>query len=478
VIRLPAWALALSITASCAFAQWGPEVRLTENGRHSSTSQNSAWNVAADGDAVHVAWFDERDSNQEIYYKRSTDGGATWGPDTRLTTAAGISWYPAIAAASGRVHVTWYEDRDGNWEIYYKRSTDGGETWGPDTRWTNDIYRSANPCIAATGQYVHAVWDDRRMGYPEIYYKRSTDGGATFAADSIFKEMLSPATLPSVAASGTGVHVVWFDTRTPQGDVYYERSADNGVHWSSEQRLTGTGGTSASPVIAAAGANVYTAWQDSRHGSPELYFRRSTDGGASWQSEVRLTTDTVPSLHPSLAVSGPYVHLTWEDSRDGNSEIYYRRSTDAGATWSTDTNLSNMWLNSQAPSVAVGGSRVSVVWMDDRYGNFEIQFRANGSGNPGVEEGRTTDARRAAPAATIVRGVLALPRDESALGHDPKSPGGFRSCPAALLDATGRKVADLAPGASDVRRLAPGVYFVRQEARGMAEAVAKVVLIR
>ena len=32
---------------------------------------------------------------------------------------------------------------------------------------------------------------------------------------------------------------------------------------------------------------------------------------------------------------------------------------------------------------------------------------------------------------------------------------------ASLLDATGRKVLDLHPGANDVRALAPGVYFVR-----------------
>jgi hypothetical protein len=34
---------------------------------------------------------------------------------------------------------------------------------------------------------------------------------------------------------------------------------------------------------------------------------------------------------------------------------------------------------------------------------------------------------------------------------------------ASLLDISGRKVLDLKPGANDVRALAPGVYFVRQQ---------------
>ena len=42
---------------------------------------------------------------------------------------------------------------------------------------------------------------------------------------------------------------------------------------------------------------------------------------------------------------------------------------------------------------------------------------------------------------------------------------------AVLLDVSGRKVMDLRPGANDVGRLAPGVYFVRQ-----ASSVAKVII--
>jgi hypothetical protein len=62
---------------------------------------------------------------------------------------------------------------------------------------------------------------------------------------------------------------------------------------------------------------------------------------------------------------------------------------------------------------------------------------------PDVEV-RTTNA------ATVVRGVLYLPEASS---HKPQA--------ASLMDATGRRVTDLRPGANDVSRLSPGVYFVR-----------------
>ncbi|MFO7675631.1 MAG: C25 family cysteine peptidase [bacterium] len=64
---------------------------------------------------------------------------------------------------------------------------------------------------------------------------------------------------------------------------------------------------------------------------------------------------------------------------------------------------------------------------------------------------------------TIVRGVLSL---DASLGHDPGSENRSGSCPTLLLDITGRKVMDLAPGENDVRRLARGVYFIRRQDAG------------
>jgi len=67
---------------------------------------------------------------------------------------------------------------------------------------------------------------------------------------------------------------------------------------------------------------------------------------------------------------------------------------------------------------------------------------------------------------SIVRGVLVL----CAVGS--RQSIGYR---AELLDAAGRRVMDLGPGANDVHALAPGVYFVR-EAQAQAQAIQKVVL--
>ncbi|OYD15942.1 hypothetical protein CH330_04245 [candidate division WOR-3 bacterium JGI_Cruoil_03_51_56] len=58
----------------------------------------------------------------------------------------------------------------------------------------------------------------------------------------------------------------------------------------------------------------------------------------------------------------------------------------------------------------------------------------------------------------------------------PEAVGGERSAASAmLLDITGRKVMELHAGANDIRHLAPGVYFIRNEATAKS---AKVVIQR
>jgi len=362
-------------------AQWGPDVRLTNNSAESRTSFNNAWCISASGSVVHAVWHDLRDGNPEIYYKRSTDGGVVWGTDTRLTNNSASSFNPSVAVSGSVVHMAWRDLRDGNFEIYYKRSTDGGVSWGTDTRLTNNTATSWYPSVAVSGLVVHVVWQDYRDGNFEIYYKRSANGGVSWGADTRLSNNSAFSEFPSVAVSGLVVHVVWHDNRDGNYEIYYKRSTDGGVSWGTETRLTNNSAWSGYSSVAISSSAVHVAWQDERDGNLEIYYKRSTDGGVSWGTDTRLTNNSARSWDPSLAVSGPVVHLIWADERNGNLEIYYKRSTDGGVSWGTDTRLTNNFADSWHPSVAVSGSVVHVIWEDSRDGNWEIYYKRDPTGN-------------------------------------------------------------------------------------------------
>jgi hypothetical protein len=372
-----------------AQAQWISDVRLTNDAGSSQASGNNAWAIAADGDNLHVVWYDNRDGNDEIYYKRSADGGVSWGSDTRLTINNAASQIPSVAVTGSIVHITWADLRDGNNEIYYKRSTDGGTTWGSDIRLTTDAAISILPSLAVSGAAVHVVWRDSRDGNQEIYYKGSSDGGTTWGADTRLTNSIGTSTSPSVAADGQYVYAAWQDNRDGNAEIYFKSSSNSGTSWGTDTRLTNDIANSNAAAVAAAGSDIHVVWNENRDGNTEIYYKHSATGGQTWGTDTRLTNDPAISSGASIAASGQIVHTTWRDDRNGNPEIYYKRSANYGGSWSADLRLTNDANISFTPSVAASGSAVHVVWRDTRDGNNEIYYKSDSTGNslPSVNAG-------------------------------------------------------------------------------------------
>jgi hypothetical protein len=81
-------------------------------------------------------------------------------------------------------------------------------------------------------------------------------------------------------------------------------------------------------------------------------------------------------------------------------------------------------------------------------------------------------AARATRRATVIRGILNMPRDMTEL-----RPGNSDRVPRlTLLDAAGRLALDLKPGPNDISALAPGVYFVRPASGAGRKATSRIVI--
>jgi flagellar hook assembly protein FlgD len=132
--------------------------------------------------------------------------------------------------------------------------------------------------------------------------------------------------------------------------------------------LANNSGLSFSPVIATGpGDNVYVAWYDNTFGGNEILFSRSTDSGTTFSAPVNLSNNLGFSSFPSLAVdSQGTIHLAWQDTEYGASEILYARSTDGGVTFSAPVNISNDPETSAKVELAVDGDTIYAVWTDDK----------------------------------------------------------------------------------------------------------------
>jgi len=377
--------------ASFVYAQWEPDVQLSNGTYNAYTSFNHQHSIATCGDTVHAVWFDGRHGwpNAEIYYRRSLDRGETWGPEMRLTDDTNWSGYPSLAVAGETLHIAYFESFDEDSDIHYMQSTDGGDTWSPDTQLTMSTVMQDFPSIAVLDTIVHIVFHDEKDGNWEVYYLRSTDNGNTW--DPEVRLTIDPdwSNNANVLTRDQLVHVVWSDDRasTTHFDIYYKRSTDNGSTWGADTRLTFTLDSGA-PGLAMFGPNLYIAFQSERDGNTEMFFKHSTNNGIDWLPDVQLTDDPALRQIPAIAAAESNIHIVWQDYRSTVlPEIYYKRSTDLGQTWETDMRLTNDSLRSIWPEIAVGDSAVHVIWCDDRPGIYQIFYKRNPTGNPyGIKE--------------------------------------------------------------------------------------------
>ncbi len=435
---IPLFILAILLFATPLLAQWEPDVRLTYNNSPSFTTLKNAWSIASESSGlVHVVWFDYRDADAEIYYKRSTDSGITWGPDFRLTNNWGISVYPSVASNESYVNVVWDDWRSGCSEILFKQSTNSGQTWGPDIRLTYDPNYSENPSIASAGPMVHVVWYDARDGWA-IYYKRSTNFGSTWSGDIRLSDNPGSARMPSISISDSMVHVVWDDSR----GILYKRSTDYGNSWSNDNQLF----LGDDPSIACSGPIVHVVWSGIR-------YKKSTNSGITWSRDTLIAGNPGGSFNPNVSASGQNVHVVWMDNRQGNSEIYYIHSTNSGTSWTPDIRLTNHLYTSKDASVSNSNTAVHVAWADTFEGNFEIYYKRNPTGNSGIEDNKRVEGPR-------VQGFKITPNPYTTFASIP----GHEAERFSLYDISGRKVGTY-PGIRIGMGLKAGVYFLRPEVK-------------
>jgi hypothetical protein len=96
--------------------------------------QRKAAPVVVSGDNIYIAWGtnNTENGNEEVMFRASTDGGATFSDKINLSnTTDSDSWRVEIAGEGDNVVVSWWETNQTSDIPVARISTDAGETFGP-----------------------------------------------------------------------------------------------------------------------------------------------------------------------------------------------------------------------------------------------------------------------------------------------------------------------------------------------------------
>jgi hypothetical protein len=342
---------------------FGKELNLSNNPGFSEHPQ-----IAASGNNVFIVWIDnsaiigssDSSENKRILLRKSVDNGNTFGETSILSSNSSVdSINQEITATGNNVYVVWQgtplaaaEDADIasggqnsskiNHEKYgsimFTSSENGGESFIRPKGLSNDAYMSY-PKVGAYGDSVYVVWNvgiinkkangnnQNGMGPNGVFFSRSSDNGINFSDPLKLNSNWESVGESQVATNGKNVYVVWGGNPDEKvaGNLYYTRSSDNGVTFSTPQSLTDK--NTLNVEVAADSNNAYIAWQGILpDGNEEIFIKESSDAGDTFTTtNENISRNKGISECTSIAISqdSKVVYLAWEDSPDNNHEILY-----------------------------------------------------------------------------------------------------------------------------------------------------------
>ena len=303
----------------------------------------------------YIAWHDTSGGDSEIYIKwwngsswsEVTPGSASGGG---ISNNSGSSGHKSLAfSPSGELHIAWGDDSSGDWEIYLLQLDGnswveiGGSASGGGI--SDNSGSSEYPSLAFNSSGLpYVTWMDNSGGELfdyDIYIKRFNGGGweevgAGSASGGGISNSSNMALSPSIAISSSDIPYVAWDTGT-DGEIYIKKFfggiwVEAGTGSASGGGVSNNSGYSLYPSLVIASNNVpYLAWEDDTSGDSEIYVRR-LEGSAWVEAGIGSATgggvsdNTGSSSNPSFGfTSGGIPYVSWQDSTDGDSEIYVRR---------------------------------------------------------------------------------------------------------------------------------------------------------
>jgi hypothetical protein len=329
------------------------------NGYGAGGSANLVWTDSSTG----YAFISNGSLTPGFAYKKTTDGGATWGSLQSISSGAGDGsfgiWYDKWTDGTGtKIHLFYHDDS--NFVYNYLDTSDDsvGTAVSVYSGQSSGNFDDLS-VVRARGGNIYVVSTRNN----DLY--RSTDSGSTWSARATVgvgsDDQLKLA--PGAEVDGNDIFVIFADNG--DDDVIlkvYDDSANTVSTANIDTGLLINTGTSILRVSHRKSDNhcILAYWYLYNNANADI---KAFDIGGT--SSITQLTNPVENKDDAASKCGVLVDNNTDDIYCvygyGSSGVYYKKSTDGGTTWGAEETLTNESLNSTSDDITDMGTAVDTL---------------------------------------------------------------------------------------------------------------------
>lgn len=366
--------------------------------KHATATNSKVLSASAAFDQTGRLWL-ATVKDGYVLISRSDDLGKSFSPavkanDQAEAIAAEGESRPKIAIGpNGVLYVSYTQSLDKPYtgHIRFSRSLDGGKSFSKPVTVNDNLdiitHRFDSMAVNSRGGIdsgeIHLVWIDKRdlqsaqqkkQAYAgaAIYYAVSKDSGQSFGTNRKIADHSCECCRIALAMDTDGVPVAAWR------HVYGKNVRDHAIarldanamplrisHDDWEVDACPHHGPALS--IGADGS-YHAVWFTNGKNRQGLFYARSTDKGAHFSSPLNFGNEDAQAAHPYVLSTGKTVYLVWKEFDGKHSSIRLMHSADNGTSWSAPKGVAESADASDHPLLITHGEHVYLSWNTLREG--------------------------------------------------------------------------------------------------------------
>jgi len=290
--------------------------------------------IATYGDNVFLVYMTKPFNQAKVYFRKSTDGGETWGLAVNFSLNHIIPFLPTVSFSDNgnpTIMLMGYDTNYTNPAYYTFTSLNGGNSFGSGLKVSAGTPHEVCDCCPAhlslEGDVSVALFRNNDQNLRDLWAATSIDNGISIdTAQDIdpnnWQINSCPSSGPDAILNEGDLHAVWMSAGSGSSRVYRSNLEVQTQNWSTEL-IYDRGNNQNYPRISGNSDTIGIVFQNNEDGINNCLFIYSVDGGSSFSEPFDLFGDSTSiQTAPDLVYKNKTFHFVFRDLF--SSDLIYR----------------------------------------------------------------------------------------------------------------------------------------------------------